>query len=69
MLFPKFLEKDLGGGAKKYLLLENQFFLTSFRILGYFQHFKKNKGNIEKCHFTCWLNGEVISPNSRYRAF
>ena len=28
-------------------------------------------GNIEKCPFTYsyWLNGEVVSPNSRYREF
>ena len=23
-------------------------------------------GNIEKCPFTYWLNGEVVSPNRRY---
>ena len=23
-------------------------------------------GNIEKCPFTYWLNGELVSPNRRY---
>ena len=28
-----------------------------------------NAGNIEKGPFTYWLNGEVVSPNSRYTEF
>ena len=35
--------------------LEKHFFIISFRVLCYFQHYKI--WNIEKCPFTYWLNG------------
>ena len=31
-----------------------------------YREFYHEIGNIEKCPFTYWLNGEVVSPNHRY---
>ena len=42
---------DIGGVLYRFFL-EKQFFLISFCILCYFMQ------NIEKCPFTCWLNGK-----------
>ena len=51
MLFPTLKKKQLvlkknsggggGGGVLTIFFLENQFFLISFRVLCYFQHYKK----------------------------
>ena len=38
--------------------IDVHFFLISFRVICYFQHYKFIfLGNIEKCPFTYWLNG------------
>ena len=53
MLFTTFLEKKNLGILKKTIISHLMFSSCVFYV-----------GNIEKCPFTYWLNGEVVSPNS-----
>ena len=50
---------------KKFWEYKKRFFYFSFNVFFVFFY----AGNIEKFPFTYWLNGEVVSPNSRYREF
>ena len=63
MLFTTFLEKKILGIQKKKKLRKTIISHLMFSSCFFYA------GNIENCPFTCWLNGEVVSPNSRYREF
>ena len=81
-LFPDFVSQMWGhngrggGGGGAGVMFFSHFMLFT-KIVEKNNYFSFNvffvvffyAGNIEKCPFTYWLNGEVVSPNSRYREF